>query len=84
MNKICRLSWRSYERIRTVDAQTLRDKRLKARLTQFGLQGLSGVSWRTISRIENGNEFANVSTVRALETALNVSLAPEDRGNVAN
>lgn len=84
MKKLCRTSWRSYERIRTVDAQTLRDERVKARLTQFGLQGLSGVSWRTISRIENGNVFANLTTVRALETALNVSLAPEDRGNVTD
>lgn len=71
-------------RVRTVDAYTLKEARVKARLSQFGLQGLSGVSWRTISRIEHGFEFANLSTVRALEAALKISLAPKDRGNVAN
>lgn len=84
MKQTIRPSWRSYERPRTVDAHKLREERQKAHLSQFGLEAISGVSWRTISRIEHGAEFANHRTVRALETALNVSLAPEDRGNVAD
>lgn len=65
-------------RPRTVDSQRLRVARVNARLSQFGLQGLSGVSWRTISRIENGAENALFVTVRALEEALQVTLAPKD------
>jgi len=52
--------------------------RLRARLSQMQLQSASGVSWRTIGRIESGHDRANPSTVRALETALNISLMPQE------
>ena len=66
------------ERYRTVDGQALKAARMNARLSQFGLQAISGISWRTILRIENGAESPQFGTVRALEEALRVSLAPKD------
>jgi len=65
-------------RPRTIDGERLRMFRLKVRWSQQQLQAMSGVSWRTIGRIEAGNDRANLSTVKALETALNVSLLPQE------
>lgn len=51
----------------------LKELRLKSKLTQSKLEFLSGVSIKTISRIENGDRKINYSTIKKLADFFEVS-----------
>lgn len=67
----------------------LKKLRQEAGLTQIKLAGLAGISRHTISRIENGENYPNSSTLRKLAVSLdlnfsdllNPSLAPKPKAS---
>ncbi len=59
----------------SLDPNSLRRLRLERALTQSELAQQAELHFTTLSRIENGIQRANVSSIRRLATALNVEVA---------
>lgn len=59
----------------TLDPDRLKRLRLERALTQAQLAEEAELHFTTLSRIENGIQRANVSSIRRLATALNVEIA---------
>lgn len=58
----------------SLDPHSLRRLRLEQALTQSELAERAELHFTTLSRIENGIQRANVSSIRRLATALNVEV----------
>ena len=58
----------------------IREERLRQKLTQTDLAGISGVGITFISQLENGKETAEMGRVIRVPTMLGIDLYAERRG----
>lgn len=58
----------------------IREERLRQKLTQTDLAGISGVGFTFISQLENGKETAEMGRVIRVLTMLGIDLYAERRG----
>lgn len=58
----------------------IREERLRQKLTQTDLAGISGVGITFTSQLENGNETAEMGRVIRVLTMLGIDLYAERRG----
>lgn len=58
----------------------IREERLRQKLTQIDLAGISGVGITFISQLENGKETAEMGRVIRVLTMLGIDLYAERRG----